>query len=170
MDVVKRVIDKLQGTIEIHSQPGQGTKIDLRVPLTLAIIDGLLIDVGDNFFVLPLGLVEEVVELQQARGDSTTENNILNIRGAIVPYVFLREVLNINNRSDDIERVVIVSNGGERVGLVVDRVVGQHQTVIKGLGKAYEKVSNFSGSTILGDGTVALILDVPDLLRYAEKV
>jgi two-component system chemotaxis sensor kinase CheA len=170
MDVVKRVIDKLQGTIEIHSQPGQGTKIDLRVPLTLAIIDGLLIDVGDNFFVLPLGLVEEVVELQQARGDSTTENNILNIRGAIVPYVFLREVLNINNRSDDIERVVIVSNGGERVGLVVDRVVGQHQTVIKGLGKAYEKVSNFAGSTILGDGTVALILDVPDLLRYAEKV
>jgi two-component system chemotaxis sensor kinase CheA len=170
MDVVKRVIDKLQGTIEIHSQPGQGTKIDLRVPLTLAIIDGLMIDVGDNFFILPLGLVEEVVELQQARGDSTTENNILNIRGAIVPYVFLREVLNINNRSDDIERVVIVSNGGERVGLVVDRVVGQHQTVIKGLGKAYEKVSNFSGSTILGDGTVALILDVPDLLRYAEKV
>ena len=170
MDVVKRVIDKLQGTIEIHSQPGQGTKIDLQVPLTLAIIDGLMIDVGDNFFILPLGLVEEVVELQQARGDSTTENNILNIRDAIVPYVFLREVLNINNRSDDIERVVIVSNGGERVGLVVDRVVGQHQTVIKGLGKAYEKVSNFSGSTILGDGTVALILDVPDLLRYAEKV
>jgi two-component system chemotaxis sensor kinase CheA len=170
MDVVKRVIDKLQGTIEIHSQPGQGTKIDLRVPLTLAIIDGLLIEVGDNFFVLPLGLVEEVVELRQARGDSTTENNILNIRGAIVPYVFLRKMLNINKKSDDIERVVIVSSGGERVGLVVDRVVGQHQTVIKGLGKAYEKVSNFSGSTILGDGTVALILDVPDLLRYAEKV
>jgi two-component system chemotaxis sensor kinase CheA len=169
MDVVKRVIDKLQGTIEIHSQPGQGTQIGLRVPLTLAIIDGLLIDVGDSFFVLPLGLVEEVVELRQARGDSATENNILNIRGAIVPYVFLREMLNINNRSDDIERVVIVSSGGVRVGLVVDRVVGQHQTVIKGLGKAYEKVSNFSGSTILGDGTVALILDVPDLLRYAEK-
>lgn len=169
MDVVKRVIDKLQGTIEIQSQPGQGTQIGLRVPLTLAIIDGLLVDVGDSFFVLPLGLVEEVVELRQARGDSTTENNILNIRGAIVPYVFLREMLNINNRSDDIERVVIVSSGGERVGLVVDRVVGQHQTVIKGLGKAYENVSNFSGSTILGDGTVALILDVPDLLRYAEK-
>jgi two-component system chemotaxis sensor kinase CheA len=169
MDVVKRVIDKLQGTIEIHSQPGQGTQIGLQVPLTLAIIDGLLVDVGDNFFVLPLGLVEEVVELQQARGDSTTENNILNIRGAIVPYVFLREMLNINNRSDDIERVVIVSSGGERVGLVVDHIVGQHQTVIKGLGKAYENVSNFSGSTILGDGTVALILDVPDLLRYAEK-
>jgi two-component system chemotaxis sensor kinase CheA len=169
MDVVKRVIDKLQGTIEIHSQPGQGTQIGLRVPLTLAIIDGLLIDVGDSFFVLPLGLVDEVVDLRQARGDSATENNILNIRGAIVPYVFLREILNINNRSDDIERVVIVSSGGERVGLVVDRVVGQHQTVIKGLGKAYEKVSNFSGSTILGDGTVALILDVPDLLRYAEK-
>ncbi len=169
MDVVKRTIESLRGTIEIDSRPGQGSEMHLRLPLTLAIIDGLLIDVGGDFFVIPLGLVEEVVELQQARGDSSTDRNILNIRDHIVPFIYLRELFDIREPTDEIERVVIVSNGGERIGLVVDRVVGQHQTVIKGLSKMYEGVCNLSGSTILGDGSVALILDVPELLRSAEK-
>ncbi len=169
MDVVKRTIESLRGTIEIDSTPGQGSVIRLCLPLTLAIIDGLLVEVGGGFFVIPLSLVEEVVELQQARGESSTGRNILNIRDHIVPFIYLRELFEIDGTTDEIERVVIVSNGGERTGLVVDRVVGQHQTVIKGLSKMYEGVGNLSGSTILGDGSVALILDVPELLRAAEK-
>lgn len=169
MDVVKGVIEELRGTIEIQSQPGKGTQISMRMPLTLAIIDGLLVDVGGELFVLPLGLVEEVVELRLARGDNATESNILNIHGAIVPYLFLRSTFNITGRPGDIERVVIVTNNGARVGLVVDRIVGQHQTVVKSLGKAYENINNLSGTTILADGSVALILDVPDLVLYAEN-
>jgi two-component system chemotaxis sensor kinase CheA len=168
VDVVKRTIESLRGTIEMESKKGVGTEIHLRLPLTLAIIDGLLIDAGGDFFVIPLGLVEEVVELQQARGKNRTGRNILNIRDSIVPFVYLRELFEIPGTTDEIERVVIVSNGGARIGLVVDRVVGQHQTVIKGLSKMYENVGNLSGSTILGDGSVALILDVPALVRFAE--
>ncbi len=124
---------------------------------------------GGNFFVIPLGLVEEVVELQQARGSSSTGRHILNIRDSIVPYIYLRELFEIEEETEEIERVVIVSNGANRIGLVVDRVVGQHQTVIKGLSKMYENVGNLSGSTILGDGSVALILDVPELVKFAEQ-
>lgn len=169
MDVVKKTIESLSGTINIESTKGVGTILKLHLPLTLAIIDGLLVDVGGSYFVIPLGLIDEVVELQQARGDSNTGRNIINIRDRIVPYVYLRDLFEIEGERGEIERIVIVSNGGKRIGLVVDLVVGKHQTVIKGLSKMYENVGTLSGATILGDGSVALILDVPELVNYAER-
>ena len=169
LDVVKRAIDALRGTIEISSDKGKGTMITLRLPLTLAIIDGFLTKIGNENFIFPLSLVEECVELTD--GASATGNNkhMINVRGHIVPYVRLREQFSITGAEPAIEQIVIVRLEDKRVGFVVDHIVGGHQTVIKNLGKYYRKVEGLSGATILGDGTVALVLDVPKLVQVAEQ-
>jgi two-component system, chemotaxis family, sensor kinase CheA len=168
MDVVKRGIESLGGSIDINSQKGTGTTITLKLPLTLAIIDGLLIRIGDAHFVLPLSVVEECVEL--TREDVTRSNgrDMTFIRGKIVPYVRLRERFSIKGEAPSIEQIVVTETMGGKVGLVVDKVVGEHQTVIKNLGKIYRNVQGISGATILGDGTVALIVDVPKLVQQTE--
>lgn len=168
LDVVKRAIDALRGTIEISSDKGKGTVITLRLPLTLAIIDGFLTKVGEENFIFPLSLVEECVELTS--GASATGNNkhLITVRGHIVPYVRLREQFSIAGAGPAIEQIVIVRVGQKRVGFVVDLVVGGHQTVIKNLGAFYREVKGLLGATILGDGTVALVLDVPKLVQIAE--
>ena len=168
LDVVKRAIDALRGTIEISSDKGKGTVITLRLPLTLAIIDGFLTKVGEDNFIFPLSLVEECVELTS--GVSATGNNkhMITVRGHIVPYVRLREQFSIAGAGPAIEQIVIVQVEQKRVGFVVDHVVGGHQTVIKNLGTFYREVQGLSGATILGDGTVALVLDVPKLVQIAE--
>ena len=165
MDVVKRGIDLLRGGVEIDSAYGRGTVITVRLPLTLVIIDGLQVQVGDEYYVLPLSFVEECVGLahdEAAKGDN---RRITNIRGEIVPYVRLRDWFDIQGEAPDIEQIVITGVDGMRVGFVVDRVVGEHQTVIKTLGRLYRDVEGLSGATIKGDGSMALILDVPGLLR-----
>ena len=161
MDVVKKSIESLRGNIDLSSQKGQGTTITLKLPLTLAIIDGLLVQIGEGFYVLPLSSVEECVELPAEQKKRSLKNgNILNIRGEIVPYIRLRDEYNICESVPELEHVVIMETYGKRVGFVVDRVIGGHQTVIKNLGGAFKEVSDISGATILGDGTVALIIDV----------
>lgn len=166
LDVVKKAIDDLRGAIDIASVPGQGAVFTVKLPLTLAIIEGLQIEVSDECFVIPLSLVEECVELVN-RGPDRSKERIINLRGEIVPYIRLREWFDVPGDSPMIEQIVIVGVHGARVGIVVDRVVGEHQTVIKSLGRIYKHVEGISGATIKGDGGIALIIDVPKLVATA---
>lgn len=165
MDVVKRAIDSLRGSIDIDSQEGKGTVITIRLPLTLAIIDGLQVRVEDGYYVIPLSLVEECVELTRKDVEDANGQQFVNLRGEIVPYIRIREWFDIEGESPEIEQIVITGMDGNRVGVVVDTVIGEHQTVIKSLGRVYRDVEGISGATIKGDGTLALILDIPKLFR-----
>jgi two-component system chemotaxis sensor kinase CheA len=168
MDVVKTSIDTLSGSVDVRSERGQGTTILIRLPLTLAIIEGLEVTIAGEHFVLPLSHVVECVELHRREGDGGEGRHLINVRGELVPYIRLREWFGISGTPPTIEQTVISLVGKHRVGLVVDHVIGEHQTVIKSLGKVYKKAEGFSGATILGDGSVALILDIPRLIRGAE--
>jgi two-component system chemotaxis sensor kinase CheA len=172
MDVVKRSIDSLGGLVEINSVRGAGTSITLKIPLTLAIIEGLLVLLGGAYYVLPLKAVEECVELVRAEREESEEKRgrkMANVRGQIVPYIRLREWFGVEGESPDIEQIVISRADGKRIGFVVDSVIGQHQTVIKSLGKLYKNYQGISGATILGDGTVALIIDIFAVIGQAER-
>ena len=168
MDVVKKAIEALRGSIDIASVRGEGSTITLRIPLTLAIIECLLVRIGRDFFLMPLSIVEECVELSREDIRNSHGRNLANVRGAIVPYVPLRAHFEIVDNRPEIEQIVITRINGSKVGFVVDSVVGEHQTVIKSLGRMYRDVKGISGATILGDGTVALILDMGMLLQAAE--
>ncbi|NDV23436.1 chemotaxis protein CheA [Desulfovibrio sp. JC022] len=165
MDVVKRAIDSLRGSIDIMSEEGKGTVITIRLPLTLAIIDGLQVRVSDDYFVIPLSLVEECVELTRQDVEESNGQQFVNLRGEIVPYIRIREWFEVEGESPPIEQIVITGLEGSRIGVVVDTVIGEHQTVIKSLGRVYRDVEGISGATIKGDGTLALILDIPKLFR-----
>lgn len=168
MDVVKRGVDALRGRIDLDTTSGEGTTITLSLPMTLAIIDGLLVRTGDSRFVLPLSAVEECVELRAADDRRSSGRAFLNLRGDLVPYVRLWELFGFEPSDADPQKVAIVSNQGRRVGFVVDQVIGQYQTVIKSLSALHRDVAGFSGATILGDGSVALILDVAHLITFAQ--
>jgi two-component system chemotaxis sensor kinase CheA len=168
MDVVKRTIDGLHGFIDVSSPPGRGAQVTLRLPLTLAIIDGLLVRVGRGRYVIPLSTVEECVELSEADSRRSTGRSFLNIRDELVPFLRLRDLFKVQGPADPYPKVVIVTAGDQRVGLVVDQIIGDHQTVIKSLSKLHADVAAFSGATILGDGTVALILDVVNLISFGR--
>ncbi len=169
MDVVRRTIEGLRGTISMTSEAGRGSEITLHLPLTLAIIDGLLVRVGRGRYVIPLTAVEECVELSAAVDARSRGYSFLNIRGALVPFLRLRELFDTGTPAEDYQKVVIVSSGEQRVGLVVDQVIGDHQTVIKSLSKLHADVETFSGATILGDGAVALILEVAHLVAHGHQ-
>jgi len=165
MDVVRRTIEDLRGTIDVFSTPGQGTQIDITLPLTLAIIDGLLVSIADRSFVLPLSIVEECIELKREdEKKSSTGGNLANVRGSLVPYIKLRESFKIPGKPPEIQQIVISHIKGQKLGFVVDSVIGEHKTVIKSLGKIYNNVPEFSGASILGDGSIAIILDATRLV------
>ncbi|UFW51595.1 MULTISPECIES: chemotaxis protein CheA [Bradyrhizobium] len=168
MDVVKRTIENMRGTIDLSTKPGQGTIVTLRLPLTLAIIEGLLIRVGEGRYIIPLSAVEECVELT-AEDERSRGRNFLNVRGNLVPFLRLRELLTASGSPDRHQKTIIISTGETRVGLVADQIIGNHQTVIKSLSKLHSDVTIFSGATILGDGTAALILDVAQLVTLAQS-
>ncbi len=165
MAVVNRVMESVQGSIEISGEKGKGTTITLKLPLTLAIIDGLLVRAGEGHFVFPLSVVEECVELTSEESARARFRNMIRYRGHPMAYLSLRSIFNIEGDNPDNERVVIVKANGQMVGFGLDHVVGQKQTVIKTLGRIYRNIHGLSGATILGDGTVALILDVSQLTR-----
>jgi len=168
MDVVKKTIEGMRGSVDVSTQPGRGTQLTLRLPLTLAIIEGLLVRVADARYVIPLTAVEECVELSVSDDLRSKGRSFLNIRGDLVPFLRLRELFDEKGEPDPYQKVVIVSAGDTRVGLVVDQIIGSHQTVIKSLSKLHADVPSFSGATILGDGTVALILDVLHLIALGQ--
>jgi two-component system chemotaxis sensor kinase CheA len=168
MDVVKRTIDGLRGSIDVTTTPGGGTTMTLRLPLTLAIIDGMLVRVGNGRYTIPLAAVEECVELPEGIEANARGRNFLDIRGGLVPFLRLREVFGTRAPAEPHQKVVIVSSGEGRVGLVVDQIIGNNQTVIKQLSKLHSSIKSFSGATILGDGTVALILDTAHLVTSGQ--
>ena len=168
MDVVKKEIDALRGTVEISSRRGSGSRFTIGLPLTLAIIDGLLVSSGDNRYVIPLSFIEECVELA-SEGRARSHGELADVRGELVPYIPLRRFFGIGGPLPALEHMVIVRASGKRVGILVDRVIGDYQTVIKSLGRTYENADGLSGATILGDGRVALIVDVPKLVKSVEE-
>lgn len=170
MDVVMRTIASLRGEIDLASELGQGTTLTLRLPLTLAIIDGMLIDVGGERYTIPLAAVEECVELPAVHAVGNGGSSYLNIRGELVPFLRLRHLFEIDSAPPDFQKVVVVSSAGGRVGLVVDRIIGNFQTVIKQLSQFHADLKFFSGATILSDGTVALILDATQLVALGRDV
>jgi two-component system chemotaxis sensor kinase CheA len=169
MDVVKRQVEALRGTVNIASTLGKGTVISLTLPLTLAIIDGLLVEIGGDQFIAPMAVVTENVELH--RGDRAKNNgrNVVAVRGELIPYLYLRGLFSIEGEEPEIEKIVIVRHEEQRVGLVVDRVLGSHQTVIQSLGTFYRNIDMVSGATIMGDGRVALILNMAGLVNLASQ-
>lgn len=168
MDVVKRTIENMRGSIDLSTRPGQGTTVTLRLPLTLAIIEGLLIRVGEGRYIIPLSAVEECIELT-AEDERSRGRNFLNVRGNLVPFLRLREIMSASGTPDRHQKTIIISTGETHVGLVADQIIGNHQTVIKSLSKLHSDVTIFSGATILGDGTAALILDVAQLVAMAQS-
>lgn len=168
MDVVKRTIENMRGSIDLSTRPGQGTTVTLRLPLTLAIIEGLLIRVGEGRYIIPLSAVEECIELT-AEDERSRGRNFLNVRGNLVPFLRLREIMAASGTPDRHQKTIIISTGETHVGLVADQIIGNHQTVIKSLSKLHSDVTIFSGATILGDGTAALILDVAQLVTLAQS-
>ncbi|HAR95967.1 MAG TPA: chemotaxis protein CheA [Deltaproteobacteria bacterium] len=170
MDVVKTSLEALRGSAEVESAAGMGTKIRLKLPLTLAIIEGLLVGVGDGFFVLPVSYIEECVEVKgNEDGYGEQGNRLLNIRDKLVPCISLRNLYETGGKGSAVEQAVIVNMGSQQVGLVVDNVVGEMQAVMKNLGSVYRKTEGISGATILGDGQIALIVDVPQLVEGVER-
>jgi len=167
LDVVRRNVEPLRGSIAIDSQEGRGTTISIRLPLTLAIIEGFLVAVGRSACVVPLEIVVECLELSNEDGARCRETGYLNLRGEVLPLLRLRDVFEAPGESGRRENVVVVNYGGQRAGFVVDALLGEFQAVIKPLGKLFERLAGISGSTILGNGEVALILDVPTLVHRA---
>jgi two-component system chemotaxis sensor kinase CheA len=165
MDVVRRSIDALRGSIDIASEPGVGLTVTLRLPLTLAIIDGLLVRVGDAHFVLPLANSLECVELTRQDILDAHGKHLANVRGEIIPYIRLSEYFHMTTARPVREQIMVVETEHGHYGFVVDDVLGDHQTVIKNLGRFYRNVQVVSGATILGNGTVALILDPHRLVQ-----
>lgn len=162
MDVVKQNVTALRGNIEITSTPGVGTTFRMHLPLTLAIIDGFLVAVGNSFFVIPQDRIVECVELPS----NTYRANYMDLRGEVLPFIRLGSIFNIKREPFKRENVVVVDWGNSKTGLVVDRLLGEFQTVIKPLGKLFNHVQGIGGSTILGSGEVALIIDVQALVNH----
>lgn len=162
MDVVRRNIQGLRGSCEVSSVEGQGCTFTIRLPLTLAIIDGFLVGVGKASYVIPLDMVIECIELAHDDGE---ERNYLNLRGEVLPFVRLRKMFEIDGPRPLRENVVVVQYAGYKAGIVVDQLLGEFQTVIKPLSSIFRHLRGIGGSTILGSGEVALILDVQSLVQ-----
>ena len=169
MDVVKRDIATLGGSVSISTKKGLGTKFTLKIPLTLAIIEGILVKVGDNSYVLPLSNVVECLKFQtslpQSKFCATAK-----IRDDMVPFIDLRNFFGITTDRPEQQQIVMVTDQDSKIGIVIDKVIGNYQTVIKPLGKLYSNVQGISGATILGDGSVALILDIYKLSDIVGKI
>jgi len=162
LDVVKRNITALRGTVEMSSNEGFGTTVTIRLPLTLAIIDGFLVGVGKSTFAIPLDMIEECIAFSAEPG-----HNYTNLRGEVLPFIRLRQLFSVPGAPTRGENIVVLKHADQKAGLVVDTLLGEFQTVIKPLGQMFNQVKCISGSTILGSGEVALILDVPSLVRQA---
>ena len=171
MDVVKRNIEALRGSVQVRSRPGMGCTFEIRLPLTLAIIDGFLIGVGGSVYVIPLSYVRECLELPVgALGADDRMDIHYDLRGEFLPCVRLRKVFHANALRPKRENIIVVSFGGIKAGIVADQLHGESQTVIKPLGNLFEQNKAISGATIMGNGDVALIIDVPKLITEISSI
>lgn len=171
MDVVKRNIEGIGGRVEIASKQGQGSTITIRLPLTLAILDGLSIAVGEQIYIVPLSFISE--SLQPSAADIkgiSGQGQVVQVRGEYLPLIALHKIFNIVPRVTDPSQgiLVLLEADGRKIALFVDDLVGQHQVVIKSLETNYRKVAGVSGATIMGDGRVAMIMDVSALIKLAQ--
>ncbi len=174
MDVVKTRIGQLNGSVEVDSEPGKGSRLTIRVPLTLAIMPTLMVKLGDQPFALPLGSVSEIFDLDTGRTSIVDGQLVVMVRDKALPLYYLREWL-VNGTSgsqeETVNHVVVVHVGSQKVGFVVEQLVGQEEVVIKPLGAFLQGLAGFAGATITGDGRIALILDVPSLMKaYARHM
>jgi two-component system chemotaxis sensor kinase CheA len=165
MDVVRRNVEALRGSVAIESTPGHGTAVTIRVPLTLAIIQGFRVAIGDEVYILPLDAVVECLELPSGETEAGTTCGIVNLRDRPLPYLRLRDHFGLAGERPERENVVVVQHGSQSAGVVVDALHGESSTVIKPLGSMFKAIPGVAGSSILGNGRVALILDVAGLLR-----
>jgi two-component system chemotaxis sensor kinase CheA len=171
MDVVRKNIAALNGSVEIDSVEGVGMRVSIRLPLTLAIMDGMSVGVGEEVYILPLSSVVESFQVNAADVSSVTQGSqLVKVRDEYMPVIELEKVFGVprTEASQRSDIMVVVESDGSRVALLVDELLGQHQVVVKNLESNYRKVPNVSGATILGDGTVALILDTSSLVRRAR--
>jgi len=165
MDVVRRNIEALRGSVAIESREGEGTTINIRLPLTLAIIEGLRVGVGEETYIIPLDAVIECLDLPEEERHRANGHGVINLRGKPLPYLRLRDHFSLAGAAPPRENVVVVKHEGAQVGITVDALHGESQAVIKPLGKLFHGLPGVAGSTILGNGRVVLILDVPTLLQ-----
>ena len=165
MDVVKSNVTALRGNIEVHSNAGLGTTMRIYLPLTLAIIDGFMVGVGQSTFVIPLDRIIECVALPA----DNENHDYMDLRGEVLPLIRLRPMFGIEGEVARRENVVVVEYAGSKSGFIVDRLLGEFQTVIKPLGKLFAHIRGVAGSTILGTGKIALILDVSSLIELTER-
>jgi len=205
MDVVRKNIEALRGHVEIDSAEGKGSTFSIRLPLTLAIIDGFQVRVGDGQYIVPLDLVDECIELNESLRSKDENAHYINLRGEILPFMYLRDMFSVTHPTvtstqsdpegmlgvkeynatrnylgdllvedghcaaqrnpEQRDNIVVVRFGGNKAGFVVDELLGEHQTVIKPLGKVFQNLRGISGATILGSGEVAMIIDIPEMVK-----
>jgi two-component system chemotaxis sensor kinase CheA len=168
MDVVRRNVEALRGSVDVRSTPGAGTVFSIRVPLTVAIIPGFLVEAGDETYVIPLEAVAECVDLPAVSGETGARSAVINLRGEAVPYLRLRQTFGLGAAPSTRESLVVVTHAGRRAAIAVDALLGESQVVIKPFSRLLRDLPGLAGSTILGSGRVALILDVPALLNSAR--
>lgn len=163
MDVVKRKIAELRGEVELDSEAGVGTTLTIKLPLTLSIIDGLLVKIADNHYIIPLSVVDKIYS---AKHEEVVDNfnNLIVLDGNRIPYYYLREEFGLKDGEQEYDQIVLVKYEDKQIGLAVDNVVGEYQAVLKTLGKLYKRQEIISGATILGDGTVALVMDTNKMI------
>lgn len=168
MDVVKRKITELRGEVFLQSKVNIGTTITIKLPLTLSIIDGLLVKIENTHFVVPLALVDKCYEAEHTQLVDKF-NNLITLDGEKVPFFYLRKEFNMSLTNHTIEQIVVIKYEEKRVGLVIDAVIGEYQAVLKPLGKLYKNQDHISGATILGDGTIALVMDINKMINQFLK-
>lgn len=165
LDVVRRKIADIRGEVEIESKIGLGTTITIKLPLTLSIIDGLLVKIKDVFYVLPLTSVDKIYAVDHNKLKNNF-NNLIVLDGQQIPFFYLRDEFSLEENDIPSEQIVVVRYEDRRIGLVVDYVIGEYQAVLKPLGKYYKNQEIISGATILGDGTIALVIDTNKAIKY----
>ncbi len=168
MDVVKRNISDLRGTILVESKVDEGTTLTIKLPLTLSIIDGLLVSIGNVFYIIPLAVIAKCYTVDNSDMKNNF-NKLLMLDGEQTPFINIREEFGNTVNNDERSLLIVVHNGDRKVGLSVDSIVGEYQAVVKPLGKHFKNQDFVSGASILGDGTIALVLDSNKIIELHTK-
>lgn len=168
MDVVKRKVSDIRGTVQVSSQLGEGTTITIKLPLTLSIIDGMLVRIADVDYIIPLSVIDTIFAVEHTKIAAAFQN-VINIEGTQYPFYYLRDEFGITENVPEKEEIIMVKYEDRKIGVVVDNITGEYQAVLKPLGKLYRNQDIFSGASILGDGTVALVLDTHKVINQFTK-